>query len=84
MRVIISPAAARDVGRLSPAVADRMIAALRSLRDNPRPRGCLLLRRRRPPTWRLRVGDWRVLYEINDSDGVVTITGVRRRTKAYR
>jgi mRNA-degrading endonuclease RelE of RelBE toxin-antitoxin system len=41
------------------------------------------LRDYEPPTWRVRIGDWRVLYEINDDAGVVTVAGVRHRSKAY-
>ena len=83
MRVIISPAAQRDIRRLAAGVADRVVAALRDLRDNPRPPGCRLLRDYEPPTWRVRIGDWRVLYEINDDAGAVTVAGVRHRSKAY-
>jgi mRNA interferase RelE/StbE len=64
-------------------MSDRVVAALRALRFNPRPPGCLLLHDRRPPTWRVRVGDWRVLYQIDDSAGIVMVTGVRHRSKAY-
>jgi mRNA interferase RelE/StbE len=83
MRVIVSPAAERDIRHLAPDVGERVVAALRALRENPRPAGCLLLRDYHPRTWRIRVGDWRVLYEIDDHAGVVTVTGVRHRSKAY-
>jgi len=83
MRVIISPAAQRDIRRLAPSVAERVVAALRELRDNLRPPGCRLLRDHRPPTWRVRVGNWRILYEIDDDADIVTITGVRHRSRAY-
>ncbi|UCH33387.1 MAG: type II toxin-antitoxin system RelE/ParE family toxin [Armatimonadota bacterium] len=83
MQVLVSPAAERDIRRLSPRAAQRIFAALRALRDTPRPQGSLLLRNYHPPTWRIRVGDWRILYEINDDAGVVLITGVRHRSKAY-
>jgi len=83
MRVIIFPPAQRDIRRLSHDVAERVIAASRRLRENPRPPGCLLLRDHEPPTWRVRVGDWRILYEIDDAAGVVTVTGVSHRAHAY-
>lgn len=83
MRVVLSPSAQRDLRRLSSDVADRVIAALHRLRDNPRPPGCLLLSDSTPPVWRIRVGDWRVLYEISDEAAVVRVTGVRHRSKAY-
>lgn len=83
MQVIVSPAAERDIRRLSPEVAERAFAALRDLRENPRPEGCLLLRNYQPATWRIRVGDWRILYQIGDDADTITITGVRHRSKPY-
>jgi mRNA interferase RelE/StbE len=83
MRLAISGGAERDLKRLSPEVAARVSAVIDELPRNARPRVCLLLRDCEPPTWRIRVGDWRVLYEIDDRAGVVTVTGVRHRGKAY-
>jgi mRNA interferase RelE/StbE len=83
MKVILSTAAQRDLRRLSPEVGRRVLAALYGLRDNPRPPGCLLLRNCEPPTWRIRVGDWRILYEIDDPAGLVEIRNVYHRSKAY-
>ena len=84
MRLIISSGAQRDMRRLSHEVAERVRAAIDSLEQDPRPRGCVLLRERRPPTWRVRVGPWRILYQIDDEGAVLTITGVRHRAQAYR
>jgi len=83
MRLIVSRSAERDLGKLSDDVADRVAAAIDRLSQNPRPPGCLLLRDYQPPTWRIRVGAWRVLYQIDDRAGVVTVIGIRHRGKAY-
>jgi len=83
MRLIVSQGARRDLRRLSRGVAERVAAPIEMLAENPRPPGCRLLRDYHPPTWRVRVGDWRILYEINDDAGTVTVTGVRHRSKAY-
>lgn len=83
MRLVILPRANRDLRRLPRNMADRVAAAVRSLTENPRPPGCLLVKGEQPPTWRIRVGDWRVFYEIDDEAGVVTTVGVRRRDQAY-
>jgi mRNA interferase RelE/StbE len=83
MRVVLSRPADRDLDHLSPEVAERVVAALRSLRDDPRPPGCRLLRDREPRTWRVRVGDWRILYEIDDGAGLVTILRILHRSRAY-
>jgi len=83
MRVILSPTAQRDLRRLATEVRERVLVAIRGLRDTARPPGCLLLRDHSPPTWRIRVGDWRVLYEIDDQAGLVRIRNVYHRSKAY-
>jgi len=83
VRVVLSSAADRDVDRLSPQVAERVFAALRALRIDPRPPGCRVLRARTARTWRIRVGDWRVLYEVDDAAGVVTVLRVLHRGRAY-
>ena len=83
MRLVISPSAERDLGKLSRDVAIRMAAAIDGLSRNPRPPGCLLLRNYQPPTWRVRVGAWRILYEIDDQAGLVRIRNVYHRSKAY-
>ncbi len=83
MHLIISRGAERDLSKLSREVAVRVAAAIDTLAVDPCPHGCLLLHNRRPPTWRVRVGDWRVLYQIDDSAGIVMVTGIRHRSKAY-
>jgi len=83
MLVRISPAASQHIRRLSPDAATRVTTALRRLQENPRPPGCRLLRDRTPPTWRIRVGDWRIFYEIDDHAAQVRVTGVRHRREAY-
>ncbi|MFB3882573.1 MAG: type II toxin-antitoxin system RelE/ParE family toxin [Armatimonadota bacterium] len=83
MRLVVSAAAERDLGRLSRGVAGRVSEVIDALAREARPRGCLLLRDYKPPTWRVRVGDWRVLYETDDRAGVVTVTGIRHRGRAY-
>jgi len=83
MRVIISQGARRDLRRLPRGAAPRVAGSIDALAGNPRPPGCRLLHDYKPPTWRVRVGDWRILYEIDDDADTVTVTGVRRRSKAY-
>jgi len=83
MRIVVLPAARRELARLATDIAVRVEKAIDALSDNPRPRACRLLRGD-ARTWRLRVGDWRVLYEIDDAVDVVTILRVLHRSKAYR
>ena len=58
---------------------DRKILALA---DNPRPAGCKKLRGYKDQ-WRIRVGDWRVLYIVDDEAKVVSVTRIAHRSEAY-
>jgi mRNA interferase RelE/StbE len=53
-----------------------------SLEENPRPSGCKKLRGYKD-LWRIRIGDWRVVYVIDDVKFRITITRVAHRREAY-
>ena len=79
--VSIRKSAQREIKSLDQTVRTRVFKALRTL-QNPRPPGCLKLSG--PGNlWRIRIGDWRVLYEITDENREVIIVGVRHRSRAY-
>jgi len=82
-RVLLERSAERDLGRLSSEVHDRVIVAIRSLAANPRPPGCRKLAGSKSD-WRIRVGDYRVIYEIADAIRVVRVNRVRHRREVYR
>jgi mRNA interferase RelE/StbE len=82
-RVLLGRAAEKDLSRLSPQIHDRVIEAIRGLATNPRPRGCRKLAGCEND-WRIRVGDYRVVYEIADAIRVVRINRVRHRREVYR
>jgi mRNA interferase RelE/StbE len=82
-RVLLERSAERDLGRLSSEVHDRLIAAIRGLVNHPRPPGCRKLVGGRND-WRIRVGDYRVIYEIVDSAREVRVNRIRHRREVYR
>jgi mRNA interferase RelE/StbE len=53
-----------------------------ALRENPRPAGCKKLKDRQG--WRVRFGDYRIIYKIDDTQKVVTIIEVGHRREIYR
>ncbi len=59
-----------------------MAAKLRALAEDPRPRGCKKLAGRED-IWRVRVGDYRVLYQILDDALLVLVVRVRHRKDVY-
>ena len=74
--------AQRELQHLSHEDYERVREAIRALAHNPRPPGCLALTGR--AGWRIRVGNYRVIYEINDGQHTVTILHVGHRRDVYR
>ena len=81
--ILIRPAAIRDLKALPPDARGRVERALDRLVDDPRPPGARKLARVNDE-WRLRVGDYRALYFINDSQRQVVVARVAHRREAYR
>jgi mRNA interferase RelE/StbE len=82
-RVLLERAAEKDLARLSSAIYDRVIVAIQVLATDPRPPGCRKLAGSKND-WRIRVGDYRVVYEIADEIRVVRVNRVRHRREVYR
>lgn len=78
--LVLKPEARADIKRLSPEVARRVIAKLDRLRDDLA--GDVKRLVRYTPGYRLRVGDWRVLFEIEGAQ--VVVYNVVHRSQAYR
>jgi mRNA interferase RelE/StbE len=82
-RVDIAPAAARQLRRLSPGDAARLRGPILALGQEPRPTGATRLVD--SDWWRLRVGDLRLVYAIDDARRLVVILwAARRNESAYR
>jgi len=82
-RILLERSAERDLGRLSYEVHDRIIKAIQGLANNPRPPGCRRLVGSKND-WRIRVGDYWVIYEIADEIRIVRVNRVRHRREVYR
>ena len=81
-RVRIRPRAEREMRRLPPEVFGRVDAKIQGLREDPRPPGVEKLRSKEG--WRIRVGDYRVIYEVDDRSREVMIYRVQHRKDIYR
>jgi len=73
----------RALKRLSQRDFSRILSVLKELASNPRPSNCKKLVGGERD-WRVRVGDYRVLYEIDDAEKSVRILNVKHRREAYR
>lgn len=81
--VYLERAAERDLKRLAAESFHRVISSIKALGVNPRPAGCRKLSGSKSD-WRIRVGDYRVLYEIDDEEKAVRVMRVRHRREVYR
>ena len=68
--------------RLLGSVADRIAAAIDGLGLDPRPTGSVKLAGR--DDFRIRVGDYRIVYAVNDAEDLVLIARIAHRRDAYR
>jgi mRNA interferase RelE/StbE len=82
-RLLLERAAEKDLARLSSEIHDRVIGAIQALATNPRPPGCRKLAGSKHD-WRIRMGDYRVVYEIADEIRIVRVNRVRHRREVYR
>jgi mRNA interferase RelE/StbE len=81
--VYVEKSAEYDLKRLPTSTFHRIIPQIRTLAQNPRPSGCRKLTGSKND-WRIRVGDYRVLYEIDGKIRAVRIMRVRHRREVYR
>lgn len=81
-RIEVRPAAARQLRKLDPPTARRIQGAIALLADDPRPPASRPLTGR--PAWRVRVGDYRVIYTIEDDRLVVVVVTIGHRRDVYR
>jgi mRNA interferase RelE/StbE len=82
-RLTFARSARKELEQLDPQIARRVLAAIQKLETVPRPAGCVKLTGSRND-WRIRIGDWRVIYSVFDEDSIVDIVAIRHRSDAYR
>lgn len=81
-RVEISRRAAKAVTSLDKPLRRKILAAIDALAGDPRPVGCRKLAGQQ--AWRIRVGDYRVIYEIHDQVLLVIVIDIGHRQEIYR
>ena len=81
--VELADRAKRDLAALSPDIQTRITKAIRKLEVNPRPSGIKQLKGY-DNAYRLRVGDYRVLYEIHSKSLLVLVVKIGHRREVYR
>lgn len=79
----IKPSASKELEKLPRQMVVRVVAAIKELADNPYPQGVKKLSGF-DRTFRIRVGDYRVLYDIYENRLVIEIIRIRHRKDVYR
>ena len=81
--VVFARSARKELQNLDPQVARRILKQVEALVTDPRPSGVVKLEGA-TDFWRIRVGQWRVVYRISDRERLVDVMAVRHRSDAYR
>lgn len=82
-QVLVTPSAEKARRALKGQVRTRVNAVLLALENDPRPDGVTKLVGR-GQEWRIRIGDYRILYEIEDEERAVTVFRIAHRREVYR
>jgi mRNA interferase RelE/StbE len=80
--LLIRPSVTKDVRGIPQSDLKKILARIEALRDDPRPPGCVRLSGNE--CYRIRQGDYRIVYEIHDDRVVVIVVRVGHRRDVYR
>lgn len=82
-RLVVASRAKTELEGIPSPTFDAIEKRMLALGEDPRPPGCKKLKGN-DRTWRIRSGNYRVLYQIDDSAKIVTVIGVGHRKDVYR
>jgi len=80
-KITISKVAQKQLDKLQDSLAERLITAIYTLMNNPRPAGYKKLKGR--DAYRIRSGDYRIIYEIFDNILVINVVAIGHRKDIY-
>ena len=81
--ILLERNAERDLKKLSKDMFDRVVLGIKSLAQNPKPHGVRKIVGSKND-WRMRIGEYRVIYEIDEDVKAVKVMRIRHRREAYR
>jgi mRNA interferase RelE/StbE len=81
-KLLIERSAQKDLAKIPDSDQHRIISAIEMLSQEPRPQGCKKLSGRE--AWRIRVGNYRVIYEIDDKKSEILVVVIGHRRDVYR
>ena len=81
--ITFARSARKELEALDALIVNRIFPKIESLSGNPRPHNCIKLQGSRN-LWRMSIGDYRVIYTINDKTRFIDIIAVRHRRDVYK
>ena len=81
--VLLERRAQRDIKKLPADVFHRIIPSIRALAEDPKPPGCRKITGSKND-WRIRIGEYRVIYEIDEHAEAVKVMRIRHRKEVYK
>ena len=81
--VFLERRAERDLKKLSAEIFYRVIPQLKALSENPKPSGCRKITGSKNH-WHIRIGDYRIIYEIDEGEKAVKVMRIRHRREVYK
>ena len=82
-KVLVRPHVWKDLHPVPESLKQRLLGEMTALSKEPRPKGCKKLADSHN-SWRVRVGNYRILYIIDDEENQVVVYRVRHRKDVYR
>ena len=83
-QITFKDSASKELQRLSKSVVTKIASAINELSENPRPSGVKKLKDSSEDLYRIRVGDYRIIYVIDDGIKIVNIRRLGHRKDIYR
>ena len=83
-QVVLKKSAEKQLYKLPAVVTKHIVPAIDKLAINPKPKGSKKLEAQKDELWRVRVGDYRIIYLIEDIIKVVEIQKIGHRKDIYR
>ncbi len=81
--ITFARSARKELEALDILIVNRIFPKIEMLVEDPRPSNCRKLQGEKN-LWRIRIGDYRVIYAIHEKERVIDIIGIRHRSDAYR
>jgi mRNA interferase RelE/StbE len=82
-RLALTESAGKELSKLTGSAVERIAGRIEKPADNPRPSGCRKLKGG-VNEWRIRIGDYRVIYTIADTTKTVDVTRIAHRKEVYK